>query len=113
MSRAEADWGPWLLDQKAEDVKVFSLAGVSDVVDEMMVATALNSRHLQHMAEDAMKRGRELDVSLISADGLEGREWVVLDFGIYMVHLLLPEVRDHLNLEQLYSKMTRPPEDEI
>jgi ribosome-associated protein len=113
LSLVEEHWTSWLTEQKAEDIQSFSLVGVSDIVDEMLVATALNTRHLTYLAEDAMKRGRTLDVSLISADGLEGREWIVLDFGVYMVHLLLPEVRDTLDLEQLYSKMKRPEEDAI
>ena len=105
MSRVENDWREWLTAQKVENIEVHSLLGISDLVDEMLIGTALNTRHLTHLAEDAMQHGKTLDVSLIAADGLDGREWVVLDFGIYMIHLFLPEVRDRLNLEDLYRQM--------
>lgn len=112
MSIVKEHWESWLSEQKVEDIRAFSLEGVSDLVDEMLVATAQNSRHLKFLAEDAMKRARDLDVSLIAADGLDGREWVVLDFGIYMLHLLLPGVRETLQLEDLYKRMKRPEEDQ-
>jgi ribosomal silencing factor RsfS len=46
-------------------------------------------------------------VSLIAADGLEGREWVVLDFGVYMIHLMLPEARVHINMEEHLKSLKR------
>ena len=105
MSRVENDWREWLTAQKVENIEIHSLLGISDLVDEMLLGTALNTRHLTHLAEDAMQYGKTLDVSLIAADGLDGRKWVVLDFGIYMIHLFLPEVREKLNLEDLYKQM--------
>jgi ribosome-associated protein len=107
MTQVEQDWKQWLLDQKAEGIEVFDLEGSSDVVDEVLVATALNTRHIAHLAEDAMRYGKELKVSLIAADGLEGREWIVLDFGVYMIHLMLPEARVHINMEEHLKSLKR------
>ena len=109
MSRVENDWREWLLAQKVENIEIHSLEGISDLVDEMLLATALNTRHLTHLAEDAMQHGKTLNVSLIAADGLNNREWIVLDFGIYMIHLMLPEIREKLQLEDLYKSMKFQP----
>jgi ribosome-associated protein len=105
LSRVENDWREWLTAQKVENIEVHSLLGVSDFVDEMLLGTAMNTRHLTHLAEDAMQYGKGLDVSLIAADGLNNREWIVLDFGVYMIHLMLPEIREKLRLEDLYKSM--------
>lgn len=93
-------WSKWLQEQKAEDIQVFKVGEVSDVVDFMMVATALNTRHLGHMGEDAMRYAKTISESMLSADGLDGREWIVLDFGDYMIHLMLPETRVTINIEE-------------
>jgi|SaaInlStandDraft_1057018.scaffolds.fasta_scaffold15985_2 ribosome-associated protein len=103
---APNEWCEWLREQKAVDVEVHDLEGISPIVDTMILATALNGRHLGVMAEEAMLHSKQLGAGLFAADGLEGREWVVLDFGDLMVHLLLPEVREKLDLEDHFSNMS-------
>ena len=98
-------WCQWLEENKAEDVQVIQLKEVSDIVDDMIVATALNTRHMAHLSEDAMRHAKTIDVSLWSADGLDGREWVVLDFGDYMIHLMLPETRLTINFEEHWTSV--------
>jgi ribosome-associated protein len=100
------EWCTWLEDQKAEKIEVYDVEGISPVVDSMILATALNGRHLGVLAEEAMLHSKELGAGLLAADGLEGREWVVLDFGNLMVHLMLPEVRERLNLEDHLSNLS-------
>lgn len=107
MTQVEKEWKDWLLEQKAESVEFFDLEGASDVVDEVLVATALNTRHLAHLAEDAMRHAKELKMGMIAADGLDGREWVVLDFGTYMLHFMLPEVRERINIEEHLRDLKR------
>lgn len=101
MSKPNLDaWIKWLEDNKAEDVQVIDVGEVSDVVDAMIVATAINTRHIASLSEDAMRHAKTIKASLLAADGLDGREWVVLDFGDYMIHLMLPETRLTINLEE-------------
>lgn len=107
MTQLEKDWTTWLAEQKAEDVEIIQLNGASDVTDEVLIATALNSRHIAHLAEDAMSYAKELSVSLIAGDGLEGREWIVLDFGIYMIHFMLPEIRAKIDIESHLNALKR------
>lgn len=103
---APNEWCSWLEENKAEDVIVHDLEGVSPIVDTMILASALNSRHLGVLAEEAMLYSKKLGAGLLAADGLEGREWVVLDFGDMMIHLMLPEVRQKLNLEDHFESMS-------
>lgn len=107
-------WTQWLEDQKAQDIESLDLEGVSEVVDAMVVATAQNSRHLGFMAEEAMLEAKRQEGHLIAADGLEGREWIVLDFGTLMIHLMLPEVREAISLEDYWKRILRdgPPSQE-
>ena len=99
-SKIVESWVEWLEENKAEDIQVVNVSEVSDVVDNMVVATTLNTRHMAALSEDAMRYAKTIDASLLSADGLDGREWIVLDFGDYMIHLMLPEIRLNINLEE-------------
>lgn len=99
------DWVKWLEDNRAEEVKHESLEGVSDLTDDVIVATALNYRHLSTLAEDAMLKAKESDQSLLYADGLGGGDWIVLDFGHYMIHLFLPRARKSVDLEGLWKSI--------
>jgi len=93
------------VENKAEDVQVIHVKEVSDIVDDMIVATVLNTRHLASLSEDTMRHAKTVGASLWSADGLEGREWVVLDFGDYMIHLMLPETRLTINFEEHWTSV--------
>ncbi|MBF0243729.1 MAG: ribosome silencing factor [Planctomycetes bacterium] len=96
-------WQSWLENQQALDIKCLSMEGKSDLVDYMLVATALNTRHLAHLSEEAMGWAKQRDDELLAVDGLQGGNWVVMDFSHYMVHLFLAESRLRYDLEGLWE----------
>lgn len=97
-------WKEWLEENQVEDCLIYDLSGMSDVVDATIIGTAKNGRHMSFLSEEAMYRAKESSGGLISADGLKGNEWVVLDFGVYMIHLFLPETRLRIGLEDLWKR---------
>lgn len=98
-------WQSWLEDNSAQDIAIEEMKDVSDLCDYSILATVKNSRHMAHLSEEAMTHAKDMDVSLIHADGLDNREWVVLDFGIYLIHFFLPETREKYKLEHLWSEL--------
>ena len=58
-----------------------------------------------------MRFAKSRGEGLIAADGLDTREWVVLDFGIYMVHIFLPETRARLAIEDFWNKHKKREKD--
>jgi ribosome-associated protein len=100
-------WEVWLDENNAGDIDTECIADISDLCDYVITATVNNSRHMAHLSESAMSFAKSLDASLINADGLDSREWVVLDFGIYMIHLFLPDTREKYNLVDLWKDIKK------
>lgn len=97
-------WAEFLEEQGVEEVVEYDLREVSDVVDRVILGSAKNGRHMSHVSEEAMRWAKTKGFGLLAADGLDGREWVVLDFGHYMVHLILPETRYRIDLEGFWQE---------
>ncbi|MBF0196700.1 MAG: ribosome silencing factor [Planctomycetes bacterium] len=104
LEKTVQEWNTWLDENKAEDVQFVDLRGHSDITDAIIVLTVNNTRHMAHLSEDAMRFAKARGEGLIAADGLDSREWVVLDFGIYMVHIFLPETRAQYSIEDFWDK---------
>jgi len=98
-------WQAWLDENNAIDIENKDISDISDLCDYVIVATVNNSRHMSHLSESAMTYAKSLKTSLLNADGLESREWVVLDFGMYMIHLFLPETREKYDLMDLWKEI--------
>lgn len=98
-------WIAYLEESDVEEVVYFDLSKASDIVDYVVLGSAKNTRHMAHVSEDAMRWSKERGYGLIAADGLDSGEWVVLDYGHYMIHLLLPETRYRIDLESFWEKL--------
>lgn len=102
-SRATAAWMRWLDDNKAADLKLVDLRGRSDITDYFILGTAGSRRHLEHLRDEAMAMAKRKGEGLIHADGLDSSGWAALDFGDYMIHLFLPELRALYDLDGLWA----------
>lgn len=98
------EWTSWLEAQQAEDVRSLDLRSVSDLCDFFVVASARNRRHLEHLCNEAMRMAKSRSLHLGHGDGLDGSGWVVLDFGDIMIHLFLPDLRAHFDLEGFWRE---------
>jgi ribosome-associated protein len=90
------------LDTKAEDVRVLHLAPVTDFVDWFVIASALNERQLQATADKIEERLREEGLRPLHVEGQPGAQWVLLDYGDFLVHVFLEERRRYYALERLW-----------
>lgn len=99
------EWADWFKERKAEDVQIHDLRGISDVADGALVLTALNPRHMNFMADEAMQMAKSKNESLYLADGLDSNGWIALDFSSFFIHIFLPETRLQYKLEDLWNKL--------
>jgi len=90
------------LDTKAEDVRVLHLAEVTDFVDWFVVASGVNDRQVQAIADRVEERLRENGVRALHVEGQSGSQWVLLDYGDFLVHVFLDERRKYYALERLW-----------
>ncbi len=90
------------LDTKAEDVRVLHLAPVTDFVDWFVVASGVNDRQVHAIADRIEERLRENGVRPLHVEGEAGAQWVLLDYGDFLVHVFLDERRKYYALERLW-----------
>lgn len=95
-----------LLDgKKAENVEVIDLSENDYFVDYVIVATSLNDKHgfalLNYLKEDLKPKGEEF----LNVD--ESDEWIVVDLGDILIHLMLQSTRDRFNIEEFLESLKK------
>lgn len=91
-------------DRKAEDVTIIKIGDVSLVSDYFVICTGTSHPHLKALTEWIKRKTREeYDTRPIAIDGVEGSDWVVIDFSTVMVHILSTEARKRYQLEKLWG----------
>jgi ribosome-associated protein len=95
-------------DAKGQDIRVISVRGVTDFTDEMILVSGTSSRHVQTLADKVKSHLRDLGVRAVGAEGEAVGDWVLIDFGDIVVHVMRPQVRDFYNLEKLWGEGARP-----
>jgi ribosome-associated protein len=90
-------------DAKAENVVVIDLKGKASFADAMIIATGRSDRQVGAMAEHLVDKLKQRGVPRVALEGMEHRDWVLLDSGDVIVHLFRPESRTFYNLEKLWS----------
>jgi ribosome-associated protein len=92
-----------LTDAKGQDIKVLDVRGVTDFTDYMIIASGTSSRHVQTLADKVRGHMRDLGCRPVGAEGEKVGDWVLIDFGDVVVHVMRPQVRDFYNLEKLWG----------
>ncbi len=92
-----------MLDKKAIDVRVLYLGAISDFTDYFVIASGSSERQVQAIADGVEERLRELGLRPLSAEGQTRGQWVLLDYGAFLVHVFTEERRAFYRLERLWS----------
>jgi ribosome-associated protein len=92
-----------LVDAKGQDIKVLDVRQVTDFTDYMIIASGTSSRHVQTLADKVCERMRALGRKPVGREGEAVGDWVLIDFGDVVAHLMRPPVRDLYNLEKLWG----------
>ena len=95
---------------KAKDVVEIDVRGKSSVTDFMVIASGTSSRHVKSIADEVVKFAKRLDVMPLGVEGEQEAEWVLVDLGDVVVHVMLPRVREFYALERLWTVGDQPPE---
>jgi ribosome-associated protein len=88
--------------KKATDIKVLDLTGITSFTDYFVVCTAANSRQIQAICDEIGLQLKELGDLPISVEGYKEAEWVLLDYGDFLVHIFSPRARSYYDLERLW-----------
>ncbi len=94
--------GSWLDDAKAEAIVTIDISEKSSIGDFMIVATGRTDRHVGAIAEQLREKLREAGYARVRIEGQPQCDWVLVDAGDVIVHVLRPEVREFYNLEKMW-----------
>ncbi|MDI9819900.1 MULTISPECIES: ribosome silencing factor [unclassified Legionella] len=89
-------------DNQAIDIVVIDVIQQTSVTDYMVVCSGRSSRHVKAIAEFAIEAMKKTDLTVLSHTGLESGEWVLVDFGDIVLHVMQPDIRAFYNLESLW-----------
>jgi ribosome-associated protein len=92
-----------LEDVKAQDIKVFNTTHLTSLFDRVIIASATSNRHTRALASSVANRARSLGVPVVATEGEETGEWVLVDLGDVVVHLMQPVIRQYYNLEEVWG----------
>jgi len=90
-------------DMKARDVQVFHVAEMTAVTDYMVVASGTSNRHVRSIAAHVVDELRKAGLKPYGSEGEEHAEWILLDYGDVVLHVMQPETREFYQLEKLWS----------
>ncbi|OIN13823.1 ribosome silencing factor [Oceanisphaera psychrotolerans] len=90
-------------DLKARDIQVLDVSGKSSITDCMIVCSGNSSRHVNSIAEHLATEARHAGLNLLSVEGKDAGEWVLVDLGDVIVHVMQEETRDFYQLEKLWG----------
>ena len=88
---------------KANDIKVIELADDNTIADYMVIASGTSSRHVKSIAILLIKALKERNTPPIGIEGEDVSEWVLVDCGDVVVHVMQPTTRDYYQLEKLWE----------
>ena len=92
-----------LEDIKARDITVFDVRKLTTLYDTLVIATAESNRQVKALAHHVRDKLKESGATILGVEGEETGEWVLVDAGEIIVHIMQPAVRAHYNLEELWS----------
>ena len=91
-----------LLDVKAKDILELDVSTISNVADAMVIASGTSTRHLKALANNVAEEARKAGFRPIGVEGERDAEWILIDLGFVVVHVMLPTARKFYDLESLW-----------
>ena len=92
-----------LEDVKAHDIRVFDTTKLSDLFDRVIITTGTSNRQTRALAFSVSTSVKEKGGEIISIEGLDTGEWVLVDCGDIVVHILQPAIRAYYQLEGMWG----------
>lgn len=98
-----------LEDVKGKDIEVIDTHALSALFERIIVVSGDSNRQTRALAKHVFDVVRAADVTVVGMEGEASGDWVLLDLGAVVVHIMQPAIRSYYNLEELWSgKAYRP-----
>jgi len=101
-----------LEDLKAVNPVILDVTGLTDVMDYLVIASGTSNRHVKSLANNVSMEAKKQGMRPLGVEGEDAGEWVLVDFGDVVVHVMLPATRDFYDLERLWVRHDTPETDD-
>ena len=93
-------------DVKAQDIRVFDTTPITTLFDRVVVVSGTSNRQTRALAKSVHDKVREAGAPVLSMEGTDTGEWVLVDLGDVVVHIMQPVTRDHYRLEDIWGEVS-------
>jgi ribosome-associated protein len=90
-------------DLKAAEIRVLDVSAMTSITDFMVIASGTSDRHVRSIANRVVERAKQAGHGALGVEGHEYGEWVLVDLGDVVVHVMQPATRDFYKLENLWA----------
>ena len=90
-------------DLKGVDVHVLDVSELTSITDRMIIVSGTSTRHVKALADNVAIRAKQAGNPPLGVEGEQTAEWVLIDLGDVIVHVMLPDTREFYALEKLWS----------
>jgi len=88
---------------KAKDVHEIDVRGKTSIADILIIASGTSTRHVKSIADEVVKYAKAAGMMPLGVEGQREAEWVLVDLGDIVVHVMLPRIREFYGLERLWT----------
>ena len=98
-----------LEDIKGRDIVVLDVRRMTALFDRVIVASGDSARQNKALADHVQEKLKALGATIHGVEGAESGEWILVDLGAVVVHIMQPAIRQYYNLEELWGGMAALP----
>ena len=90
-------------DRKGQNITVLDVIGKTSITDYMVVVTSTSERHAKALSDYVLEKVKEKGFLPLGVEGQKGSDWVLLDLGDVILHVMTAQAREFYQLEKLWS----------
>jgi ribosome-associated protein len=92
-----------LEELKGVDIRILDVSKLTSITDRMVIASGTSTRHVKSLADNVTRKTRQAGFRALGVEGEQVAEWVLVDLGDVVVHVMMPQIREFYALEKLWS----------
>ena len=92
-----------LEDIKGKEIEVINTRKLTPLFERIVIASGDSNRQVHSLARNVVDKVKEAGVDILSTEGEEAGEWILVDLGAVVVHIMQPAIRSYYNLEELWG----------
>ncbi|QLK13623.1 ribosome silencing factor [Candidatus Profftella armatura] len=93
-----------LKDIKAQDIKVYDTSNLTNLFDRITIASGSSKRQINALAVSIRKNIKNINNNIVNIEGKKSSEWLLLDLGDIIIHIMNPYIRNMYNLEEIWGE---------